>query len=44
MTAIAHDFENHANRIAAGFRAMSPAPERQPFNPNHHKPQCRTRS
>ena len=36
MTAIAQDFENHANRIAAGFRAMSPAPDRQPFNPNHN--------
>ena len=32
MTAIAQDFENHANRIAAGFRAMSPEPQRQPFN------------
>ena len=34
MTAIAQDFENHANRIAAGFRAMSPEPQRQPFNHN----------
>ena len=36
MTAIGQDFENHANRIAAGFRAMSPAPARQPFNHNHN--------
>ena len=35
MNSITQDFENHANRIDAGFRAMSPAPERQPFNPNH---------
>jgi hypothetical protein len=34
MTTIGQDFENHANRIAAGFRAMSPEPQRQPFNRN----------
>jgi hypothetical protein len=34
MNTIGQDFENHANRIAAGFRAMSPEPDRQPFNPN----------
>lgn len=34
MNSISQDFENHANRIAAGFRAMSPEPQRQPFNPN----------
>jgi len=36
MNSIGQDFENHANRIAAGFRAMSPEPDRQPFNPNHN--------
>ena len=36
MNTIGQDFENHANRIAAGFRAMSPEPDRQPFNPNHN--------
>jgi len=36
MNTITKDFENHANRIAAGFRAMSPEPQRQPFNPNHN--------
>jgi len=34
MTTIGQDFENHAKRIAAGFRAMSPELPRQPFNPN----------
>ena len=34
MNTIGQDFENHANRIAAGFRAMSPELPRQPFNPN----------
>lgn len=33
MNSITQDFENHANRIAAGFRAMSPAPDRH-FNPH----------
>jgi aryl-alcohol dehydrogenase-like predicted oxidoreductase len=36
MNTIGQDFENHANRIAAGFRAMSPEPQRQHFNPNHN--------
>jgi len=36
MTTIGQDFDNHANRIAAGFRAMSPEPDRQPFNLNHN--------
>ncbi len=36
MNSITKDFENHANRIASGFAAMSPEPDRQPFNPNHN--------
>ena len=34
MNSISQDFENHANRIAAGFRAMSPEPKRRAFNPH----------
>jgi hypothetical protein len=36
MNSITKDFENHANRIASGFAAMSPEPDRQTFNPNHN--------
>jgi hypothetical protein len=34
MNTITKDFENHANRIASGFRAMSPEPQRRAFNPH----------
>lgn len=33
MTTIGQDFENHANRIASGFAAMSPEPPRRAFKP-----------
>jgi hypothetical protein len=34
MNSITKDFENHANRIASGFAAMSPEPTRRAFNPH----------
>lgn len=34
MTSITQDFDRHAASVRAGFAAMSPAPDRQPFNHN----------
>ena len=34
MNSISQDFDRHAASVRAGFAAMSPAPDRQPFNHN----------
>ena len=34
MNSITQDFDRHAASVRAGFAAMSPAPDRQRFNPN----------